>query len=167
MTSTPKSVDTAWRIHAAIGEWTARVDTKASFALTLESAALAGVVALSDKGRLFSDLHGWSTRALLWAGSVLILAGALLAILVVVPRLRSRKTLEQEAGQSFIYFGHLQFWKPAELEAALEQQNVLSVLSHQLVNMSKIAWRKHRFVQLSFLLAAIGGGFVFVAGLAA
>ncbi|NWF30271.1 hypothetical protein HW130_29135 [Streptomyces sp. PKU-EA00015] len=100
-------------------------------------------------------------------GRVLILAGAVLAILVVVPRLRSRSALEQEAGQSFIYFGHLQFWKPTDLEAALQQQDILPVLSNQLINMSKIAWRKHRFVQLSFLLAAVGGGFVFLAGLAA
>ncbi|MGW9595417.1 Pycsar system effector family protein [Streptomyces chartreusis] len=76
-----------------------------------------------------------------------------------------RSTLAQEAGQSFVYFGHLQFWKPDDLETALQQRDILSVLSHQLVNMSKIAWRKHRFVQLSFLLAATGGALVFLAGL--
>lgn len=166
MTSSPESVDTAWRIHEALGEWTARVDAKASFALTLESAVLAGIVALSEDGRLFGDLHGWWTRALLWTGAVLILAGAVLAILVVAPRLRPRSTLAQEADKSFVYFGHLQFWKPDDLEAALQQRDILTVLSHQLVNMSKIAWRKHRFVQLSFLLAATGGAFVFLAGLA-
>lgn len=71
--STPESHETAWRIHAAIGEWTARVDAKASFALTLESAALAGIVALSDDGHLFGDLHGWGARAPVWTGAVLIL----------------------------------------------------------------------------------------------
>lgn len=85
----------------------------------------------------------------------------------MVPRLRPRSVLEQEAGQSFIYFGHLQFWKPEDLKTALQQQDILPVLSHQLINMSKIAWRKHRFVQPAFLFAAIGGGFVFSAGLAA
>jgi hypothetical protein len=143
------------------------VDAKASFALTLESATLAGIVALSDEGRLFGDLHGWGARALLWIGAVLILSGAVLAILVVTPRLRSRSTLKQEANESFVYFGHLQFWKPGDLETALQQQDMLPVLSRQLINMSKIAWRKHRFVQLSFLLAAIGGAFVFFAGLIA
>ncbi|MFJ8669757.1 hypothetical protein [Streptomyces sp. NPDC093600] len=54
--------ETAWRIHAALGEWTARVDAKASFALTLESAALAGIAALSDKNRLFSNLTGFGVR---------------------------------------------------------------------------------------------------------
>ncbi|GCB49041.1 Pycsar system effector family protein [Streptomyces sp. NL15-2K] len=159
--------ETAWRIHTSLGEWIARVDAKASFALTLESATLAGIVALSDDGRLFGNLHGWGARPLLWIGTVLILVGAVLAILVVAPRLRSRPALQQEASKSFIYFGHLQFWKPTDLEVALEQQDILPVLSHQLINMSKIAWRKHRFVQLSFLLAAIGGTLVFLAGLAA
>ncbi|MGW2520015.1 Pycsar system effector family protein [Streptomyces sp. NPDC001617] len=143
------------------------MDAKASFALTLESAALAGIVALSDKGRLFGSLHGWGARSLLWTGALLILAGAVLAILVVTPRLRSYATLKQEAHQSFIYFGHLQFWEAGNLETALQQQDMLPVLSRQLINMSKIAWRKHRFVQLSFLLAAIGGAFVFFAGLMA
>ncbi|MEU1512943.1 Pycsar system effector family protein [Streptomyces sp. NPDC005811] len=143
------------------------MDAKASFALTLESAALAGIVALSDEGRLFGSLYGWGARALLWTGSVLILAGAVLAILVVTPRLRSRSALEHEAPQSFIYFGHLQFWKPEDLETALQRQDMLPMLSRQLINTSKIAWRKHRFVQVSFLLAAIGGAFVFFAGLVA
>jgi hypothetical protein len=157
--------ETAWRIHAAVGEWTARVDAKASFALTLESAALAGIVALSDNGHRFSHLHGYGVRGTLWAGALLILTGAVLAIFVVAPRLRSVKKLESEAPQNFIYFGHLQFWDPAALAQKLEQEDTLPILSNQLVNMSKIAWRKHRFVQLSFLLAAIGGVLVFIAGL--
>ncbi|WP_406466462.1 Pycsar system effector family protein [Streptomyces sp. NBC_01594] len=159
--------ETAWRIHAALGEWTARVDAKASFALTLESAALAGIVALSDKNRLFANLTGFTARGPLWAGVLLILAGAVLAILVVAPRLRSKRKLRTEFGQNFIYFGHLQFWEPATLAQKLQDQDMLPVLSTQLVNMSKIAWRKHRFVQLSFLLAALGGVLVFIAGLSA
>ena len=56
---------------------------------------------------------------------------------------------------------------PAALAQKLQREPILPVLSNQLVNMSKIAWRKHRFVQVSFLLAAAGGVLVFVAGLAA
>jgi hypothetical protein len=159
--------ETAWRIHGAVGEWTGRVDAKASFALTLESAALAGIVALSDNGHRFSHLHGYGARVPLWIGAALILAGAALAILVVAPRLRKKKTLVAEASDHFVYFGHLQFWDPSALAQKLEQQDMLPVLSTQLVNMSKIAWRKHRFVQLSFALAALGGVLVFIAGLAA
>ncbi|MGP3687153.1 Pycsar system effector family protein [Streptomyces sp. IBSNAI002] len=158
--------ETAWRIHAALGEWTARVDAKASFALTLESAALAGIVALSDKNRLFANLTGFGVRGPLWAGILLILAAAVLAILVVVPRLRPREALKAEFDQNFIYFGHLQFWEPTALADRLQQQDMLPALSNQLVNMSKITWRKHRFVQLSFVLAGLGGTLVFIAGIA-
>ncbi|MFG6294122.1 Pycsar system effector family protein [Streptomyces rochei] len=159
--------ETAWRIHAALGEWTARVDAKASFALTLESAALAGIVALSDKNRLFSNLTGFGVRGPLWAGILLILTAAVLAILVVAPRLRAKKKLEAESSENFIFFGHLQFWEPTALAQKLQEQDMLPVLTNQLVNMSKIAWRKHRFVQLSFLLAGIGGVLVFIAGVIA
>jgi hypothetical protein len=166
MTSTPESRETAWRIHTAIGEWTARVDAKASFALTLESAALAGIVALSGEDHLFGNLKGYGARSLLWIGTLLILAGAVFAILVVVPRLRKSK-VEPEAGQNYVYFGHLQFWDASALEQALQQEDVLPVLARQLVVTSRIAWQKHRFVQFSFLLSAIGGVFVFFAGIAA
>lgn len=156
--------DTAWRIHQALGEWTARVDAKASFALTLESAALAGIVALSDKGHIFDNLTGLRVRAPLWAGIFLIMAGAFCAITVVAPRLRSRKQLQAEASDHFIYFGHLQFWEPTTLTQKLEQQDMLPILSNQLINMSKIAWKKHRHVQLSFILSGLGGALILVAG---
>ncbi|MFB7609863.1 Pycsar system effector family protein [Streptomyces gardneri] len=156
--------ETAWRIHAALGEWTTRVDTKASFALTLESATLAGIVALSDKNRLFSNLTGFGVRGPLWAGILLILAAA---ILVVAPRLRAKKKLEAEVSENFIFFGHLQHWEPTALAQKLQEQDMLPVLTNQLVNMSKIAWKKHRYVQLSFRLAGIGGVLVFIAGIIA
>nr|WP_272902797.1 Pycsar system effector family protein [Streptomyces sp. BA2] len=41
----------------------------------------------------------------MWAGIFLIMAGALCAITVVAPRLRSRKQLQAEAPNNFIYFG--------------------------------------------------------------
>ncbi|MFD6548016.1 hypothetical protein, partial [Bacillus cereus] len=53
-------IETAWKIHAALVDWTGKVDTKASFALTIESALLGGVVALSGDGRVFHDLAGAS-----------------------------------------------------------------------------------------------------------
>ncbi|MFF9101946.1 Pycsar system effector family protein [Streptomyces rubrogriseus] len=167
MSGSSDPYETAWRVHTALGEWTARVDAKASFALTLESAALAGIVALSDKNRLFSNLTGFSVRGPLWAGILLILVGAVLAIFVVTPRLRSREKLKEEFAENFIYFGHLQFWQPEALTRTLQDQDILPILSAQLVNMSKIAWRKHRFVQLSFLLAGLGGALVFIAGIIA
>ncbi|MFE6819604.1 Pycsar system effector family protein [Streptomyces sp. NPDC057675] len=104
-------------------------------------------------------------RGPLWAGILLILAAAVLAILVVAPRLRAKKKLEAEFSENFIFFGHLQYWEPTALAQKLQEQDMLPVLTHQLVNMSKIAWKKHRYVQLSFLLAGIGGVLVFIAGI--
>ncbi|MEU9256634.1 Pycsar system effector family protein [Streptomyces sp. NPDC048270] len=134
--------DTARRIHEALGEWTARVDTKgASFARAVESAAVAGIVALSDKGHIFDNLTGLRVLAPLWAGIFLVMAGALCTITVVAPRLRSRKQLQAEAPDHFTYFGHLQFWDPTALAQKLDQQDMLPILSNRLINMSKIAWK--------------------------
>ncbi|MFF9011233.1 Pycsar system effector family protein [Streptomyces goshikiensis] len=167
MTAPSEAVDTAWRIHGALGDWTARVDAKASFALTLESAATAGIIALSADDRLFADLHGWSARAPLWIGTVIILVGGVWAMLVVVPRLRSSKDLEAEAPNHFIYFGHLRHREVTELATALQHTDVLPVLSQQLIKMSEIAWRKHRYVQCSFVCFGVGAFIVFIAGVIA
>ncbi|MFD4659643.1 Pycsar system effector family protein [Kitasatospora sp. NPDC058444] len=152
----------AWRVHTALGEWTTRVDAKAGFALTLESAALAGIVALSDKDKLLSRIDQPALRVMLWLGVLLLLAAAVLAILVVSPRLRAGK-VKAEARGNFLYFGHLMHWKPDDLQKAFEYEDFLPVLSHQLVNTSKIVWRKHRFVQHSFAAAGLGALFVFAA----
>ncbi|MEU6201146.1 Pycsar system effector family protein [Streptomyces sp. NPDC047061] len=101
----------------------------------------------------------------LWAGTILILIGGLFATLVVVPRLRSSKDLVAEAPNHFIYFGHLRHREAGELTTALLQTDVLPVLSQQLINMSHIAWRKHRHVQWSFICFGLGAVTVFVAGL--
>ncbi|MBZ6295949.1 Pycsar system effector family protein [Streptomyces olivaceus] len=165
MNTPQEAAETAWRIHAALGEWTARVDAKASFALTLESAATAGIIALSADDHMFAHLHGWGVRGPLWAGTILILLGGIFASLVVVPRLRSAKTLEAEAPNHFIYFGHLRHRETNELATTLLQTDVMPVLSQQLIKMSDIAWRKHRHVQWSFVCFGVGAGTVFFAGL--
>ncbi|WP_407107256.1 Pycsar system effector family protein [Rhodococcus aetherivorans] len=147
-------VDTAWKIHAAVTDWTAKVDTKASFALTIESALLVGVVTLSGEGRVFHHLSGW---AVVWyvLGIALLIAGVVCAAWVVRPRLRSAN-LEAESHSNYIYFGHLQHLTPDAIQNHLESSEVLPVLSKQLREMSKIAWTKHRLVQLSMSLAPFG-----------
>ncbi|WP_432084356.1 Pycsar system effector family protein [Streptomyces sp. WAC 04229] len=150
-----KAVDTAWRIHAAVGEWTARVDAKASFALTLESAAGAGIIALSGNGNIFADLQGWASRCLLWSGCTLIMIAAAFAALVVVPRLRAA-SLRAEARDNFVYFGHLMHREADELAESLRCTEPLPALSRQLIVMSKIAWSKHRRLQLSLASFALG-----------
>ncbi|QKW66144.1 hypothetical protein HUT15_37155 (plasmid) [Streptomyces sp. NA03103] len=159
-----QAVETAWRIHTELGSWTAKVDAKASFALTLESAATAGVIALSTNDHVLANLHGWGTRSLLWTGTVLILISSIFSMLVVVPRLRARK-VKAEAPSNFIYFGHLMHREADELTTALKQADILPVLSRQLIAMSKIAWGKHRHVQLSFSIFGVGATLIFLAGL--
>jgi hypothetical protein len=151
---TTDPIDTAWKIHDALVDWTGKVDTKASFSLTVESALLAGVVTLSGEGRVFHHLNRW---AVVWyvVGIALLIAGALCAAWVVRPRLRAAN-LKAEAQGNFIYFGHLRHLTPEAVQDRLEATPLLPVLSKQLVEMAKIAWIKHRMVQLSMSLAPAG-----------
>ncbi|TRO56053.1 Pycsar system effector family protein [Streptomyces sp. IB201691-2A2] len=165
MSATNEAVETAWRIHAEIGGWTTRVDAKASFALTLESAATAGIIALASDDHVLAQLDGWAARSLLWLGTALILLGGFFAMLVVIPRLRASK-VKAEAPNNFIYFGHLMHREANELTNALKQTDILPALSRQLIVMSEIAWKKHRHVQLSFVLFGLGSLVVFLAGVA-
>lgn len=146
-----EAVEDAWRIHAALNDWTARVDTKASIALTLESAALAAFIVASGPERPF----GLTSSYMNWLGVLLILLAIVSSIAAVTPRIKvvaSRNMWED----NYIYFGHLQYWQPQELAERLCSDDILPVLARQMVVMSKIAWRKHRLVQVSFWSAAIG-----------
>lgn len=154
--------DTAWRIHGALVDWTGKVDTKASFALAIETALMAGVVALTGDGRRLSHLDGFWTKAPFVLGVLALIAGLLSVAWVVRPRLRS-KSVEVEAPSNFIFFGHAKHWEPAELAEALGTVDILPMLSRQIVAMSKIAWLKHRMLQHSMTLATIGSALVGVA----
>lgn len=160
-------VDTAWKTHAAIADWTGKVDTKASFALTLEAAALSAVVLLTRPDQPLSRLGSPLGIAAFWLGCTALAIAALMAVSVVIPRTRSGKTAE-EWRENYIYFGHLRYWSADDLALRLssaQEAEILLVLSRQLVNMSKIAWTKHRRVQWSLWLAAIGVILTTTAGL--
>ncbi len=148
-------VDNAWKIHAALVDWTGKVDTKASFALTIESVVLAGVVTLSANGRVFDNLNGWFAIVLYILGVTMLIASALFAAWVVRPRLRS-PNLKSESADAFVYFGHLRLLDKVAVQNHLENTPVLPVLAKQLVDMSKICWDKHRYVQWSMTAAVIG-----------
>lgn len=150
----PDPIDTGWRIHSALIDWTGKVDSKATFALTLESAILAGVITLSTGGRALSGLTGLSI-AFYWAGIVALGLAVLAAVSVVRPKLRSAHLLK-ESDKHFIYFGHLNHLEPFQVESRLKHADFLPVLSQQLVQMSKIAWKKHEAVQWSLTLAPAG-----------
>jgi len=151
-------VDAAWRIHQAQTDWTGKVDAKASFIFAIASASMATAVALSVNGRVFHDIsHTW-LKIGYWLGLACLLCGVLLASLVVVPRLRRSTALKNESKNNFIYFGHLRHWTPEELEVALKQNDILSVLSRQLVIMAGIAWKKHRWAQWALRFTLLGAG---------
>lgn len=162
--SSASPLDTAWRIHQIQSEWTSRVDTKATFAFTIESAAIATVVALTAKDRLYSSLTEWWLIALYVAGVALLLISAGLAALVVIPRLR-KKAAAREAYENFIYFGHARLWTADRLEDALKSHDILPQLSRQIINMAEIAWVKHIRVQWSFGLGVLGGAILVACGL--
>lgn len=155
-------LDTAWRIHAAVTDWTGKAESKASFALAVESALLAAIISLTGGNHRLSDLNSNWLLLFFWLGLALVVAALLAVIAAVRPRLRSNN-VKAEARDNFIFFGHLKSWNPEALQAALGQTDVLPMLTRQLVSMSEIAWKKHRLLQLSLTCAPIGTASIVVA----
>jgi hypothetical protein len=158
------AIETAWKIHGALADWTGKVDAKASFTLAIESALIAAIGTLSASGRLFTQRDRWWEETGYWTGVGLIAIGVFFAIRTVRPRLR-RSDSKQESRENFIYFGHLRHWNEKDLTKALCGRDPLPMLSRQLINMSKIAWQKHRRVQYSLAFASVGAVVAFATGL--
>lgn len=162
-----QGLDTAWRVHDALSTWTGRVDAKASIILTLEVAALGFVVTLTAKDRVFAELDGFREGAFL-CGAVLLVIAILAAVGAVIPQLRPRKTDAAVSRGQFVYFGHLRHWQPGDLATHLgdlSSKQMKQVLADQLVAMAKIAWLKHRCLQVSVLSGLVAGIGFGVAGL--
>ena len=161
-TTDADAIDTAWRIHTQLADWTGKVDTKASFAMSIESAVLAVVIATSGGDELLGDFSGLE-RIPYWLGIVLLATGIVAAMLAVIPQMgRSNTAVESE--DNIVYFGHLRHWKPERLTSRLKEADILPMLARQLTIMSRIAWRKHRRLQLSFAAAMIGTLLLVIAG---
>lgn len=145
--------DFAWKVHSALADWTGRVDTKASIALSLEAAVMVLIISQSEERKPLSGLADLSL-ILYRVGFAALLCAIFFSLLVVVPQLKRRK-LGAEAPDGLIYFGHLRLRTPEDVEASLRDPALrLPALSRQLVAMAKIAWRKHVFLQASLVLAA-------------
>ena len=160
-------VDFGWRTHAAITDWTAKVDTKASIILSISGVLLGFCVTLSTNKRVLAGLEGWHLMVER-IGLVGLASGVVLAGLVVMPRLNRRKS-KKIWKKNFIYFGHLRHWEPEKLRKELAVLSVgkeLDVLSEQLVSTSKIAWFKHSCLQLSIWSVLIGVVLIFVSAVA-
>ncbi|MDF6017603.1 Pycsar system effector family protein [Streptomyces sp. JH34] len=153
--SQAQAVRTAWQIHAALQESTRTVDAKASFALAMESAALAGIAALAGDGRALDRVTGFA-EIVLWSGVGLIGLSAILAVLVVLPRHDGAGRSPDPGEDEFLFYGHLRHWAPGDLAQRLARTDALPTLSRQIVVMSAIAWTKHRRVQQSLVAAVVG-----------
>jgi hypothetical protein len=164
--SNPDPVESAWKIHGILNDWTGKADAKASFALTIESASLGAVIAFSNKDRALGQI---SDPQLLWLyriGTMVLSVAVLCAAAAVVPQIRGRLA-RRNWQDNFIYFGHLRSWNPRNLEEALLDMELLPVLTRQLVAMSKIAWIKYRLIQVSLVLAVLGALLITVSGVLA
>ncbi|MFI9614086.1 Pycsar system effector family protein [Streptomyces sp. NPDC052023] len=148
------AVETAWRIHATLTDWTGKVDAKAVFALTLESAALGAVIAFSGSRYSLGELDGTFAQVLFWLGAGLLGLAALAAVSVVSPRLGTAQGHDWR--QNFVYFGDLRHWEPERLAEKLADTSPLAPLSRQLVDMSRVIWAKQQRVRQSLLLAVAG-----------
>ncbi len=157
-------VENAWRIHGILSDWTGKADAKASFALTIESALLAGVIAFSNKDRPLGQLSEMRTLWLYRVGTSLLSAAVLCAAAAVIPQIRSRLA-RRVWRDNFICFGHLRQWNPSDLEQALSERELLPILTRQLVTMSRIAWIKYRLIQVPLTCAVAGVFFVALSGI--
>ncbi|HEY4964156.1 MAG TPA: Pycsar system effector family protein [Candidatus Saccharimonadales bacterium] len=159
-------VEFSWKVHSAITDWTAKVDTKASIILSLGGVVLGFIIALSTNHRILTNLYGW--RALFRvAGLTVFSLGVVLAALVVMPRLGRRKS-KREWEDNYIYFGHLRHWKPKDLKKKLRNMStddLLNALSKQLVTTSKVAWYKHSLLQFAMICYLVGALLVLIAAI--
>ncbi|MEW2194056.1 Pycsar system effector family protein [Streptomyces microflavus] len=151
------ALDIAWRIHAVLMDWMGKIDAKATFALSLELAILTALATLTvaDGPRPLHLHKATIAVAAYWVAFGLLVASVMLSVYAVAPRLRTENAARDRSG-GFIYFGHLRHWNPAALTEAISTERVLPVVSQQLVEVSRICWRKHRIVQCSLILAALG-----------
>lgn len=159
-----RAVENAWRIHDAQLTWTSQVDGKASFVLAIEAAVTGGVVALAGDGRRLTSLEpGW-TLGLFVAGVACLVTALASVALAVRPRLRH--TADAKKGEvDYLYFGHAMQHTPQAIRSHLEAGDMLGVLCRQIVATSRVAWLKHRLLQVSVTLAA--GGTALIAAAAA
>ncbi|MDN5698821.1 MAG: DUF5706 domain-containing protein [Kocuria sp.] len=156
----------AWQIHSAQLDWTGKVDAKAGFAVALDSAAIAALVALSAERMIFADISNNWVRFPYWASVALFILGGFLALSAVAPSLRVRQ-MKAERHDNFIFFGHAKDWRPEFLETELRTDDVTLVLSRQIVIMAGIAWKKHLKVGWSLWLIGAGVLSLFAASLMA
>jgi Family of unknown function (DUF5706) len=153
------AIDFAWRTHDSIQQWTRNVDQKSSIVLAFVTAvgALLAREALSADGGL-ADATGvrlWLIRI----AAASLFGAAFSALAAITPKLRSRN-VRPEAPRGLIFFGHLRYrgssTEIAKAYTGLTAGEVLDQLARQNKETSKIAWDKHRSLQLAITLLVTG-----------
>lgn len=162
--ATNHGLEFAWRVHAALDSWTGKVDTKASITLAIETALLGFIITLSIDGGPLSTLGG-TDLTIYRIGLSFVGLSVLMALGVVVPQL-SRRKAKKEWEKNMIYFGHLRRWDVDRLARALaEERPRHHQMARQLIEMSRIAWRKHVWLQGSLVTLLIGSAVIASVGL--
>lgn len=149
-TPTNDGATLASRVLDTVGCSIGKADSKAAFLTSLDTAVLAGVLAMQPAGL------GAVSRVLLGAGAGLITVAALLAVAVVLPILRSRHAGRRTAGD-FLYFGAVRTHTAAELTERLTSADSVKGVCAQAITLSRLSWLKHRLLQVA-MLATIAGG---------
>jgi pycsar effector protein len=142
----------AQKVHDSVVGSIGKADAKAGFVATLNTAVLAGVVALVQLDQL-----GAAGRVLLSVGVALMVAALLCAVAVVLPILRARHT--KHGSGNVLYFGTVRHYTPEELADRLETEDTAREMFAQAVVLSRLSWIKHRLLQVA-MLATIAGATV-------
>ncbi len=144
----------AWRVHAALEGWIAKVDVKASVLLAFQSAFIFAATS-REVVMVTTDRRSLLAAA---AGIAMLVTAMALAATAILPALGSSRQHRADYANEWIYFGHVRLWESTELAARLSRLSELDevlALSAQLVRMSRLNWRKHRLLQASVLLTLL------------
>jgi hypothetical protein len=139
----------AQKVHDSVAGSIGKADAKAGFVATLNTAVLAGVVALVHLDRL-----GAVGRGLVAVGVTLMVAALMCAVAVVLPILRARHT--KHGAGSVLYFGTVRHYNSEELADRLAGVDTAREMCAQAVVLSRLSWIKHRLLQVA-MLATIAG----------
>lgn len=142
-------LELSWRVLGEVAGSISKADTKAGFVTGLNTAVLAGVLALTHLDRL-----GIAARVFVTIGAVLLVIALMFAVAVVLPILRARKS--KHTSGNFLYFGTVRQHSPAGLLARIASEDTAHTVCAQAVVLSRLSWLKHRLLQVS-MLATIAG----------
>jgi hypothetical protein len=162
-----KAREHAWSVLQAIQTWTSRIETKASFLLTLESALfvffgsqLLRYTIEQENELVFSQAMVLMLNTYPFAGQVIMLGLGLLlvSIFALVNCLAFplwEKGRRAEKPSNGIYFGHLESSKEADI-IRLFREDQLNQLAREAKRSSSIAWQKQVRLKISTGLTVLG-----------